>query len=215
MLNPNYLSDYEAYTLGLSLNQINKLREFRASDRYVNSPEQLQQITRMPDSTLQAVTPLLKFSQQHQYKSNNYLTIRRDYTSSVGLNEVDEQQLVKIHGIGKVLAKRIVKFRESLGGFVIQEQLSDVYGLSPEVVELTLKRHPLNKPVNPTKLNVNTARVKELAAISYISYRLAKEIVEERNLYGSFENWQALQQIEGFPKHKIDRIKLYLYIGVI
>ena len=34
-------------------------------------------------------------------------------------------------GLGEVLSKRTVKFREALGGFVSIEQLKLVYGLDP------------------------------------------------------------------------------------
>ena len=50
----------------------------------------------------------------------------------VELNSADTTALKKVPGIGSVFAKRIIKYRELLGGFYSVEQLGEVYGIDEE-----------------------------------------------------------------------------------
>ena len=126
------------------------------------------------------------------------------------LNTATADELMGINGIGETLSNRIIKFRDKLGGFLVDEQLQDVYGLKPEVVERTLQRfHVMEKP-NIQKVNINTASVDELAKLLYINYELAKQIVNYRAMNGTFTSLDDLSNVTSFPVDRIGRIKLYL-----
>lgn len=43
--NPNFITDYKGFKLGLSPEQIDRLQAFRAQNKYVNSAEEFQQVT--------------------------------------------------------------------------------------------------------------------------------------------------------------------------
>ena len=59
--NPNYISDYKGYTLGMSPDEINRLHNFRKLNRYVNSAEEFQGVTKVSDSLLGVISPYFKF----------------------------------------------------------------------------------------------------------------------------------------------------------
>ena len=48
----------------------------------------------------------------------------------VNLNTAGEEELRALPGIGEVLAKRIVRYREETGGFRSVDELREVYGIS-------------------------------------------------------------------------------------
>ena len=50
----------------------------------------------------------------------------------IELNQADTLTLKKIPGIGSTFARRIVGYRELLGGFYTVEQLAEVYGIDEE-----------------------------------------------------------------------------------
>ncbi|MDG1919623.1 MAG: hypothetical protein P8I75_00220 [Flavobacteriaceae bacterium] len=60
--NPNYLTDYRAYTLGLPPEAFDKLLRYRQTNSYVNTPKQFQEVTRLLDSLMEKLLPQLKFS---------------------------------------------------------------------------------------------------------------------------------------------------------
>ena len=101
------------------------------------------------------------------------------------------------------MSARIIKFRDRLGGFLIDEQLYDVYGLEKDVVKRTLKEFRVISKPKIVKINVNIATASELSKLIYLQKHVSESIVNYRNLNG-------LSKIENFPIERIDRIALYL-----
>lgn len=219
--NPNYISDYKGYTLGMSLEEIDRLHAYRTKNKFVNSAKEFQKVTQVSDTLLNRIAPFFKFpdwtkasppdnhapqvfnTKDEQGKNNESSQIK-------DLNTVTAAELRVVYGIGDKLSKRIVKFRDRLGGFFSNDQLYDVYGLEPEVVQRTLKRFKVMSQPQVVKININTASANEISELIYISKTLAVKIVGYRKNNGAFNSFGELKKIEGFPTHKIDRIKLYL-----
>ncbi|CAZ94725.1 Conserved hypothetical membrane protein [Zobellia galactanivorans] len=217
--NPNYITDYKGYTLGMSIDEIDRLHRFRKAGKFVNSVEGFQKVTGVSDSLLRAISPYFKFPDWVRKKERvqKGVTVsgipEREYGANLGirdLNEVTAQELQEVNGIGETLSARIVKFRNRLGGFLVNEQLYDVYGLKPEVVERTLERFQVLKKPVVEKININTASAKSLSKLVYIQKEVAESIVNYRNVNGNLVSFDELSKIENFPIEKIDRIKLYL-----
>ena len=59
--NPNYITDYKGYTLGMSAEEINRLHAYRAKNKWVNSSKEFQRITKVSDSLLKQIAPYFKF----------------------------------------------------------------------------------------------------------------------------------------------------------
>lgn len=124
------------------------------------------------------------------------------------INTADEARLRTVKGIGEVLAARIVKFRDKLGGFVYPVQYKEVYGLRPEVVDL-LKEHTYISPhFCPQLLNINTAAIKTLAAHPYLTYPQALAIVRYREQHGPFAHIEALKVV--LDAAALEKVKPYL-----
>jgi len=131
-------------------------------------------------------------------------------TQSFDINTASEAQLSTIEGIGPVLAARIVKFRNKLGGFISQAQYQEVYGLRPEVVE-RLKQHTYISVISASaKLNINTADVKTLAAHPYITYQQARSIVHYRAQHGLFLTIESLSALVLIDKTTLEKLTPYL-----
>ncbi|WP_276165798.1 ComEA family DNA-binding protein [Zobellia alginiliquefaciens] len=222
--NPNYITDYKGYTLGMSLEEIDRLHNFRKEGKFANSAEDFQKVTKISDSLLQLISPYFKFpewTQGREKSTSSYKTYHtKDQGSSSNQSEVKQmvtdinqatiEELREINGIGEKLSARIVKFRDRLGGFLVNEQLYDVYGLEPEVVERTLKRFQVLKKPVVEKININTASAEKLSKLVYLQKQVSKSIVNYRNDNGTILSFNELLKIENFPVEKIDRIKLYL-----
>ncbi|WP_375323831.1 ComEA family DNA-binding protein [Flagellimonas sp. GZD32] len=210
--NPNFISDYKGYTLGMSPEELDRLHTYREQGKFINSTEEFQQVTQISDSLLRAISPLFKFPTWVDYRqsSKNKRTTTKKSVVVKDLNKVTAEELESVYGIGATLSKRIIKFRDRLGGFLVDEQLYDVYGLPPEVVQNTLRKfHVIEVPSVP-KINLNQADVSQLSALIYIPKSLAYTIVDYRNANGPFTSIQDLSKVDGFPTEKLDRIALYL-----
>lgn len=217
--NPNFISDYKGYKLGMSVEEIDRLLAFRKEDKYVNSAEEFQKVTQISDSLLKVMSPLFKFPDWTQ-KKNDFKTEKKEYVQKTfskkenviikDINEASQEDLIAIYGIGEALSSRILKQKETLGGFVSMEQLEEVWGLSPEVITQLNSHFKVVIPAGFKKIAINDATLKELAQFPYFKYFLAKQIVTYRSMNGNFNNIEDLSKIKGFPVEKAKIISLYL-----
>jgi len=211
--NPNYLSDFKGYTLGLSPMEMDRLKQFRVQNKFVNSAEEFQKVTEVSDSLLDEISPFFKFPDWVKNKrknTKNAVTANRVQSTVRDLNVATADDLRKINGIGEKLSARILKFRERLGGFLVDEQLYDVYGLSPEVAERALLKFKVLDPPEVKKININLASANQIATLIYLKYNVAENIVSYREENGPYTSLKDLSNVYGFPINKIDRIGLYL-----
>ncbi len=213
--NPNYISDYKAYTIGISPLEMDRLQAFRRSGKFINSAFDFQKVTLVSDSLLKVLSPYFKFPAWHRggQKKTPFPVARTK--AAIGripaeLNTASEASLMVVPGIGEKLASRIVKFRMALGGFVEEDQLYDVYGLDSAVVKRTFLYFRVLDPPEVQKLNVNLATAEQLSGITYLRYEVIRNIINYREEVGNIRSLDELKGIEGFPVDRIDRIKLYL-----
>ncbi|MFS4457231.1 ComEA family DNA-binding protein [Maribacter sp. 2304DJ31-5] len=218
--NPNFISDYKGYTLGMSLGEIDRLKAFRAKDKFVNSAEEFQKVTHISDALLHRIAPYFKFpdwilkNRQIVVNDNRVKNKSRKTTNAVieirDLNSVTAEELKSVRGIGDKLSSRIIKFRNRLGGFIINEQLYDTYALEKEVADRVLLKFKVLKVPSITKMNLNEVTVEELSKLLYIQKQVALAIINYRNVNKTINSFDELLKIKDFPVDKIERIKLYL-----
>lgn len=113
-------------------------------------------------------------------RNDLYIQQQKATPIKVNLNIADTVQLMSLHGIGPVFAKRIVRYREKLGGYYATEQLLEVYGLDSAKYIMIKDKVYTTIDTNIRKINLNRASVKELAAHPYIDWKLANAIVRRR-----------------------------------
>lgn len=223
--NPNYISDYKGEQLGLSLQEVDRLLAFRKTGKFVNSKKEFQQVTKVSDSLLNTIAPYFKFpdwvikrnqriSKQNQNRVEGGQDVSKDLNSykisTLDLNKATQQDFMFIAGIDEQLSNRIVNYRSKLQGFSFENQLYEVFNISPDQVKSILKKlHVLEKP-NIKKLNVNTVEFKQLLKNPYIDYELCKKIFDYRDEVAELQNITELKNIKGFPLEKYNRIVLYL-----
>jgi len=212
--NPNYITDFKGYTLGMSVEEIDKLHQFREGNKWINSVEDFQRVTGVSDSLLTAISPYFKFP-DWVVEAERKKTISKIVTPAEisDLNKAEAEELQKINGIGEVLANRIVNYRTKIGGFRSEIQLKDVYGLNYETREKLQRQFKVKKLEDFNLININRAKVLELVEVPYIKYELAREIIDYRELHEEIQSFEELSKIESFPSDKIDRIQLYLSLN--
>ncbi|MBO0331704.1 ComEA family DNA-binding protein [[Muricauda] lutisoli] len=210
--NPNYITDYKGYALGLSASELDRLFAFREQGSFVNSAKEFQNVTQISDSLLNQISPYFKFPDwvEKNQTVKKTLSKPKKIMAIQDLNSATAEDLRSVYGIGETLSKRIVKFRDRLGGFLVSGQLYDVYGLKPEVVERTLLKFQVIELPLVTKININKATVRELSQLIYIDKSLASNIIDYRDKNGLFVSLQELSEVDQFPTEKLDRIALYL-----
>lgn len=217
--NPNFITDYKGYALGMSNEEIDRLLAFRKQNKWINSKSQFQQVTQVSDSLFNEIAPYFKFPEwvntpKPRSSPADFKRIKpKTFEEKIDLNQATKSQLQRVNGIGDVLSSRIINYRDKFpGGFIADIQLQDVYGLSSEVIERLTAEFTVKTPRPIDKLNINTATIAQLVTVQYIDYEIAYEIQNERILREGFSALDELTKVKGFPIEKIEIIKLYLLI---
>ena len=211
--NPNFITDYKGYTLGMEVEEIDRLLRFRESGKWINSAEDFQQVTGVSDSLLAAIAPYFKFPEWVNKPKTKYQPFQKEAESpgsKSDLNTVSFEELIKIEDVDQVIAKRILDYRRKLGGFLDDRQLYDVYGISKEQVKQLQSRYTVLSKPEIKRIDVNKANASDLSTVPFITFDIAREIVNYRTLHDGISDLDELLKIDGITTYKLDRIKLYL-----
>lgn len=212
--NPNYITDFKGYQLGMSTVEIDRLLNYRTKGKFVNSANEFQQITKISDSLLNELKPLFKFPNWAEKAKTDVIDIQKSSNkidvAIKDINKATETDLIGINGIGEVFAKRIIQYRNKIGGFTYNYQLYEVWNLDKTIADKVLQQFRIIEKPEIKKLNINTASFKEVLAIVYIDYELCKKIFNQKKEIAEYQTIEELKKIEGFPIDKYELIILYL-----
>ncbi len=138
---------------------------------------------------------------------------------TIDLNLGDTLDFQQLRGIGPAYARRIVAYRERLGGFVDKRQLMEVWGVDSALYDriapsLELASGP-GQTVRPTRpLYINCMSVQELKQHPYLDYYQAKEIVRFRERYGTFKTAADLRKVNLMDAETYRRIAPYVSTAI-
>lgn len=224
--NPNYITDFKGYQLGMSVEEIDRLHNYRKQNKWINSVADFKKVTQVSDSLLNKISPYFKFpdwvtkrSQQNRtsglsffqkQESYNKQVFTKHYPATTDINKATVEDFKTISGIGEKLSERIIKYRSKLQGFSYDYQLYEVWNISPKVIKKILQTFRVETKPIIKKININTANFKEVLKNPYIDYELCKKIFNYRDEVAELQNISELKNIEGFPQNKYERIILYL-----
>jgi len=181
-------------------------KDRNANKLYQNYLDQVDSLERAGVKLL--ISPLPTFNPED--------TIRRTHSNKVAerilrlpFSEADSVVLQIVPGIGALTAGRIIKHRESLGGFILIAQLNEVYGLKPETIPIIWEYFDFDT-VAPRQLDINTVPLEDLAKHPYISYQEAKVLVAYRLQHGPYLQLDDLLKIKIFKADWVNKIGPYL-----
>lgn len=148
-----------------------RIVKYRDSKKGFNNIAELKTVYGITDSLFNALLPRLTISKkpatkQQQPKESNYAFTPKKTTNQIPLKEekpfqkidintATAEELKTLKGIGNVLSERIVKYRDSKGGFETMEELNDVYGIEDSLyfaladrIEMSTVEKPVTKKID-------------------------------------------------------------------
>jgi competence protein ComEA len=135
----------------------------------------------------------VKSDTAHSSTTNPYYSKKKE-NIIIDINTANPENLKRVRGIGEVLSKRIVNYREALGGFYDKNQIKEVYGINDSIYNV-IENQMVIKRVQLRKVNFNEASFEELKRHPYISDLLAKQIISFREKVKPFESEQDVQKL--------------------
>ncbi len=127
----------------------------------------------------------------------------------IEINSADSAQLESLPCIGAKLARRLLIFRNKLGGFHQVQQLKEVYGIDTNCLDDIYKKITLNVDLI-LKLKINKLDASQLSVHPYIGKFLASAIVAYRQQHGNFSEARDLLKIKILDERKLQKLLPYL-----
>ena len=190
---PNTVSQEDLQRLGLSERQAASIENYRAKGGRFRSKTDFRKMYVVSDSLFARLEPFIEIPK-------------------LELNAADSAALVSLRGIGPWYARKILDYRERLGGFVAKEQLLEIDGIDAErfagfsediVVDAGRVR----------QLDLWHASDSVLARHPYLCAKGARSIVRYRALYDS-TRWTPgdLAREHVLSEENIEKLKKYIEI---
>lgn len=209
---PNTCTEEDWLALGVSARTTRSILNYRSKGGKFRQPEDLQKIYTLPDSVYQHLLPFIQLKEQPVFA--NYTKRPPKTYYHIDINQADAADFEQFRGIGPSYAKRILHYRELLGGFTSIDQVGEVYRLPDSTFQhirphLECPKHPL------VPLNVNTASLETLKDHPYLSWRQARAIIQYRETKGPWKSVELVQILPELDDNKgtFERIRPYLTVN--
>ena len=121
--NPNFISDYKGYLLGMSTQEIDRLHSYRILNKYVNSASEFQQITKVSDSLLKVISPKFKFpdwvsNKNINQRNNSHQFYEKKVIIKKDINLASKEEIMEVYGIGDKISDIVLQEKDKFGAFV-------------------------------------------------------------------------------------------------
>lgn len=225
---PNHASVQELITLGIPEFLSRRIEKYRSKGGKFYQPQDLLKIYGFQKTLYQELEDYIQITEKKNARIDQkidkpeearYLPkeeaspkLAEPEVFAFNINEADSLALQQLSGIGQVTASRIVRFRDKLGGIHTLDQLKEVYHISEEALQSLEEYAFVDEKFETQKININQADFKTLLAHPYISYEVAKAIMNHRRIYGNFTSKEQLKEVYQINEELLVKLLPYLVI---
>lgn len=202
--NEYVLSDW--IQLGLSEKQANVVIRFTQHGIYSN--DELKKIFVIPDELFGLIKDSTFYPARPQKKSVFTPEAPRNSEKLVQLNMATQDELIELNGIGDYYAKKIIEYREKLGGFHSQEQLLELWKFTPEKLVKITDQIVVSGDLQ--KININQASYEELVKHPYVSSKVANSIVKMRSQRDGYKNLEDILDSKLIDRELFNKLEPYI-----
>lgn len=215
---PNTLNADGWRKLGVRDKTITGIQHYIEKGGKFRTPDDLRKVWGLRDDEKDRLVPYVRIAGGQEKTYTNYSSSYQPYEKKVyekkaiaivDINSGDSAAYDGLPGIGAGFSRRIIKFRDKLGGFYKVEQVGETFGL-PDSVFQKIKPYLKINGDNIHKININSATEEELKVHPYIRWQLAKVISEYKKQHGNYKALEDLKKIMLISEETYNRITPYL-----
>jgi competence protein ComEA len=223
--NPNTASDEEWYRLGLNKKLIHTIRNYVSKGGHFYKAEDIKKIWGLTDSDANRLLQYIRIPeaerpQKPQFAAGTYANNPTPYTAyprkenaaAIDINKADSNGFVSLPGIGPSYSRRIIAYRNKLGGFYSIDQVAETFGL-PDSTFQKIKGKLLVSEAGIKKMNINSVSLDELKAHPYVRYYVANAIIQYRAQHGNFASVEDLKNVMLVTEEIYNKISHYLAVN--
>jgi competence protein ComEA len=222
--NPNLISPEECEHMGLPANIISNLVNYRNAGGKFTYREDIKKLYHMNDEIYASISEFIilpvrsaRYADTISALKTSARTVHNHNATPtnnnlvLAINTADTLQWQQLRGIGPVFSKRIVSYRNLLGGFYCIEQLREVYGLDSATYN-KLCNHIILDTIELKQININTADFATLLRHPYLSQNQVTSIVNMRRVHGPFITVDGIRESHVISDSDFARVAPYLKV---
>lgn len=214
--NPNDADSVLLSEIGLDSRQISNIINYRKAGGVFKIKSDFNKIYNIADADYEKLQkyillPSVIDSSEIIEKTRGDMPAKVKQRDIVEINSADTTELTKLYGIGPYYAKKIIVYRDRLGGFYDKSQLLEVFGIDSMRYFKFENQVVVDKGVIK-KLNLNTALFNEILKHPYFEYYMVKEIFNLKDAKGDFTAVSELRQIDLMYDELYDKIRPYVTV---
>ena len=216
VFNPNTVSEEDAQKLGFSKKLSTTLIKFRNKGGKFFKAEDLKKLYGLSTKLYEELESYIlipntkkEYKRDSSYANKTHVYEKKTFAKEpVEINTADSLSIVFLKGIGPGFTKRIIKYRNMLGGFHSVNQLKDVYGMNDSLFLLLSSQIKLD--VNALiKIPINVIDFNSLRKHPYFNFQSAQAIVNFRLKHGKLSETD-IKGLGIFSEEKLRLILPYL-----
>ncbi len=219
---PNTIPASELKDWGFTDFASSNVEKFRAKGGVFRAPSDVARIFGVSEELFQRIKPLIKIHQDDvekervekfvpEEKAATQNSVAKEHIE-IDVNRATPYEWQLLPGIGPTYARRIVRFREALGGFITIKQIRETYGL-PDSVYFKIQDH-LKLTPTISRIAINDVTWKQLSQHPYISGKKAGILINFRENHGAFTSTDDLYRVRIFDSSEIKKLQPYLDFSV-
>lgn len=210
---PNTATLGDFVRLGFSDKQAKVILRYRSKGGFFATPKDFSKMYVVDSAAYQRLEPYIAIKDRVKttHLDSSATLVATEVFIPVSINSADTAELTRVNGIGRTFAKRIVAYRNLLGGFYSPTQLTEVYGISMDMVEKMAPQLQIDT-ILIKKVNLNTVSYDELRKHPYISDYQAKAIIYYRSKVKQINSPNEILKNNLITKEDFYRVRNYLSV---
>jgi DNA uptake protein ComE-like DNA-binding protein len=237
VFNPNTITSESLDSLDLPKNIKRNILNYRNAGGKFYKPDQIRKIYGMNDSIFERIKEYIVISvepgnlnldrnknkkqisgmsDQYNQEAKTKTVVNEASTGisqnvfiAIELNNADSADLVKLNGVGPVFAKRILKYRDLLGGFYSVSQLLEVYNFPVETFQ-KIENNISADTLLLKKIRLNFAEYPDLIRHPYLDKKQVNALLKFREKNGPFYELEQITSNGLVDNETFSKLRPYL-----
>jgi competence ComEA-like helix-hairpin-helix protein len=206
---PNKSTVEEWQQFGLSYKQAMSIVNYVKKGGKFYKAEDLKKMYTISPQKYEALLPYIDIPAANQSDKKPTFSYAKKEAVLIDINSADTTDLDRIRGVGPSFARRIVKYRERLGGFYAKEQLFEVFGV--DTAKFNEIKDQLKIDLNGIKkININNVEFDELKKHPYLKFKEMNAIIQYRKQHGPYKDMGDLNKVLILKPETIQKMAPYL-----
>lgn len=216
LFDPNSAKESDWMRFGLSRKQAKTIEKYKAHGATFKLKSDVRKLFVIDDELFLKMKPYINLPDVMLHDTGKYIKSQSPKVIAlvgqdlrIELNTTDTSELIKLKGIGRYYAKKIIWYRDKLGGFYSVNQLYEIERMRSETVQ-EIAPYVWVDTNKVMKIHINSTAAPEMVKHPYFTWNMAISIQDYRDFTKKFKSVHQLVEIGLLNEEIYSKLAPYL-----